>query len=186
MNKESIIHFVGFITQLERKFFASQWIAYASIISPGRARNTDVLQESNVNARYKYISQHEFSEEGFSFSFMKDRSSENFPDQKARVVMLGGYMLTETAQEHHNKKTDTRMLVFLDRDMHDTESCCSIFPPSSLTIYEPFYENCLYGLILEFTGTSEEIKVFSEILQHRKELIEFSIYRTCNIASVVA
>lgn len=33
MNKENIIHFVGFITQLEHKFFASQWTAYASIIS---------------------------------------------------------------------------------------------------------------------------------------------------------
>lgn len=83
------------------------------------------MQEANENARYKYISQHEFSEEEFSFSFMKDRSSENFPDQKARVVMLGGYMLAGTAQGRYNIKTDTRMLVFLDRDMPDIESLCS-------------------------------------------------------------
>lgn len=186
MNKDSIIHFVGFITQLHREKFTEQWARYAreSSITPGG--DIAILQErANTAGKYKYISQHEFSEENFRFSFLKNRSTENFPEQKARVVMLGGYTPVEIGNQRWNEKTDAKILVFLSRDSITIDSYRDILYTYSLNIYEPFYENCAYSYILEFFSRKNETAALVTELQKRKEGEELSMYGKCRIPSPV-
>src|SRR5690242_15941933 len=145
MDRNSIIHFVGFVTQLDQPSFVESWAYYARKFSwkPG----SFMLQEKQQGrGKYKYISQHIFAEESFSFSFMKDRDTENFAGQAAKVVMLGGYSPVETGQWHPG---ETRIFVFPEHRHFDMTAYQNLPGKYSLNVYEPYYENCLLPCILE-------------------------------------
>lgn len=186
MNKNNIIHFVGFITKLEQQIFVDQWMQYARefLSTPGSV----ILQEKTRNAgKYNYISQHAFNEEDFSFSFMKGRNTENFAEQKARVVMLGGYTPVEMGNRQVKEKDDIRMIVFFGQDNRvDVDMYRNLIQSSCLNVYQPFYENCMYGLILEFLTNKVDAVVLLDELLNRKENVEVSIYRTCRIPQAVS
>lgn len=187
MNKNSIIHFVGFITKLHRDKFEDQWVRYAKESSPMSGSDGVILQEqTESNGKYKYLSQHEFHEEDFRFSFMKNRSSENFPEQKARVVMLGGYSPVEIGCKHWNEKSDAKVLVFFTHDRIDIDSYRNLPHVSCLNIYQPFYENCTYSHILEFFSKKNEARALVDGLLQRKEGEEISMYKRCQVSAIVS
>lgn len=177
MDRNSIIHFVGFVTQLNQSLFVESWAHYAHKFSwkPGSV----MLQEKQQGSgKYKYISQHIFAEEAFSFSFMKGRDTENFAGQAARVVMLGGYSRVETGYRHPG---ETRIFVFHEHRNFDMATYHDLPGKYSLNVYEPYYENCLLHRILEFITTEVyEPVLFTELLK-LKESEEVSLYRECEI-----
>ena len=185
MNSNSIIHFVGFNSRLNREEFIDQWTQYAKNFTstPGSV----TLQEKNgKQGRFNYISQHVFEEEDFRFSFMKDRASENFPEQRGKVTMLGGYSPARIGHTTWREKTEIKVLVFLTNDRTDAEYFPSLYQTSSLNIYEPFYENCVYSRIVELFYSKAAFAAISDELLKRKDGEEISIYDRCRIPSLVS
>ena len=90
MNKDSIMQFVGFVTQLGLDEFTGQWEQYVKDFKavPG---GMVLQQETGAKSRYKYISQHEFREQDFSPDFIRGKSTEHFPERKIKVEQAGGY-----------------------------------------------------------------------------------------------
>lgn len=177
MNKNSIVHFVGFISRLAKSEFVEEWMQYAKEFVT-TADSVTLREKTEGNGKYKYISQHSFGEEDFSFSFMKDRHSENFPDQKARVIMMGGYSPVEIGFDPA-ESSNTTVLAFFIKDRIDMEFYTGLVKAGSLNIYQPFYENCMYGYILEFLTNKAGSPLLIEEIQKRKEGAEVSIFLKC-------
>jgi hypothetical protein len=183
MTENSIIHFVGFITQLHQEEFIDQWLKYARSFPPNPGDDTVTLQERlKPPGKYKYVSQHVFNEEEFHFSFMKKRDSDNFPDQKAKVIMMGGYTPTQIGNGRWNEDEDTKMLVFLPHSVNDISSYSDQLPGLSFNIYQPFYESCTYGYILEFfVPKTKAVELVPEI-RGWKNNDDISMYHKCNVS----
>lgn len=180
MNKDNITHFVGFITRLEPPAFVDQWSHYATGSENGS--NLFVLQETGAKAgKYKYVSRHEFGEQSFRFSFMKTRDSEHFPEQKARVIMFGGYIPEETAGRTTGKRR-IRALFTSDRIELDAYR---LLAPGALTIYQPFYENCLFSYILEFFVQDNKVDELVDELTKKNEAVDIAVYHECQIPNTV-
>ena len=183
MKKDSIIHFVGFTTRLGSDKFINQWARYARQIPSV----PDVILQSQAKGkgRYHYISQHECQEENFRFSFMKGRESESFPEQSAKVMMLGGYSPVMIGQDHWDRKWDTKVLMFLTGNILSSHFYYQMIQNVRPNIYQPFYENCLYSNIIEFVAGENEALILAEWLSKRSEGADVSIYRRCETPSLV-
>jgi hypothetical protein len=178
MNKDSIIQFVGFITNLNFDEFVAQWERYAKEVmtSPGAVI---LQQETDSKSRYKYLSQHEYEEQNFRFDFMQGRSSEHFPDQKVKVEQLGGYTPLDASHFHHDEGADIKTIAFISHRENDIGFYRAL-PHRHLNIYQAYYESCAYGYILEFFTPEAEA---SELLRELKKRpgIEVAAYRECLI-----
>jgi hypothetical protein len=178
MKKDSIIHFVGFVTRLPQSEFVDQWSTYAKAFkSLGSA--TTLQGKSDDAGRFKYISQHEFNEEEFRFAFTSERQSGNFPDQKARVVMLGGYSPVKIGSKRWDDEKFSKVMVFVNQDNIDMDYYYNLVGSDQLNVYQPFYENCVYQVIMEFFVPAEEVPELIRELTERKEGVEISLYRKC-------
>jgi hypothetical protein len=183
MKKDSIIHFVGFTTRLESDKFIYQWTRYAQQIPsvPGV-----VLQaQTKGKSRYHYVSQHECQEEDFRFSFMKGRESESFPEQSAKVVMLGGYSPVMIGQDHWDRKWDTKVLMFFTGNILSSHFYYDMVQNVRPNIYQPFYENCLYTNIIEFAAVEKDALILADWLTKKSEDADISIYTRCATPDLV-
>jgi hypothetical protein len=176
MNKDHIIQFVGFATQLSLEEFSSSWETFAKTFTtvPG---DMILQQETGLKGKYKYVSQHECRKQDFSFKFMKGRTSEHFPDKKVKVVQTGGYTVVEIGCHHHDENTDVKIIAFIGHDETDINFYRSL-SYRYINIYQAYYENCAYGYILEFFIAETDAAEF--ILQLKKRTgIEVAAYREC-------
>jgi hypothetical protein len=178
MEKDSIIHYVGFITRLSSPEFIDQWSAYAREIQSLESATTLQGKEED-KGRFKYISQHEFNEEEFRFAFSSERQSGNFPDQKARVVMLGGYTPVKIGCKYWDDAKHSKVMLLFNDDTFDMDYYESLAADDQLNIYQPFYENCVYQLIMEFFVSEGKIAELTDALTERKEGVDISVYKKC-------
>lgn len=176
MNRKSIIHFVGFTTRLSPDNFISQWSEYARQITD--EPNATLQSKTNGKTPYHFISQHECQEEDFRFSFMKGRNSENFPEQSAKVIELGGYSPIVLGQPHSDRRWETKVLMFLTKNGISSQLYLSIHNLHP-NIYEPFYENCLYSNIVEFATVGNETLLLMEQLKKNEDM-DMAIYTRCS------
>lgn len=178
MKNDSIIHYVGFITRLNQPEFVDQWTSYARAFK-SFAGSVTLQGKAEDTGRFKYISQHLFDEEEFRFAFNNERQSGNFPDQKARVVMLGGYTPLKIGREQWDDEKDSKVMLFFNQDTIDIDSYQSLVAHDQLNIYQPFYENCVHQYIMEFFVPAKKVAELVRELSDRKEGVDISVYRKC-------
>ncbi len=181
MKKDSVIQFVGFITNLEFSDFVPQWEEYAKQFMkvPG-AKITQ--RKSDAKNTFKYVSQHELPEGGFHFNFMKGRNSEHFPEQRVKVVQAGGYLAAEMGSKLHEIKGCVKTMAFISHDENDIDFYRQLTGYRYLNIYQAYYENCTYGHILEFFSAPAQAQVLLEQLQARPGC-EAGFYKDCAVPS---
>ncbi len=177
MQKDNIVHFVGFITAVEPEDFVPQWESFArnSSSRPG-GMSLQQLQDTGMKRRFKYLSRHDHKDGNIRFSFMKERSSVHFPDQQVRVVQAGGYACVQSAP---GKRKDVSVMVFVNHKKTDNGFYSGLSFPRP-NIYQAYFENCLFSSVLEFlvpgnktTGLLEELRSVEDI--------EVSLYRECMV-----
>ena len=178
MKKDSIIHYVGFVTRLAQSEFIDQWSVYAKAFK-SLGSSTTLQGKEDDNGRFKYLSQHEFNEEEFRFAFTNERQSGNFPDQKARVVMLGGYSPVKIGCKRWDEERFSKLMLFLNQDNIDMDYYHNLVGSDQLNVYQPFYENCVHQLIMEFFVPAEKVAGLTRELTERKEGVDISLYRKC-------
>jgi hypothetical protein len=185
MSTTNIVHFVGFTTRLQQDTFVDQWAQYArDFSSPG---GSITLQEKTKGTgKFNFLSQHQFGEEDFRFSFMKGRASENFPEQKAKVTMLGGYVPVQVGHRQWRDKSESKLLVLFNHDVALIDNYFATLKVASLNIYEPFYENCMYGKVLEYFCSQSEMETLVTGLQSIKGDEEVCVYRRCKVPTLVS
>ncbi len=178
MKKNGIVHFVGFATRLDAPVFVEQWSQYAKEYK-GAPGSLLLEEKTGGIGKFNYISRHVFNEQDFNFSFMKGRISESFPEQGAKVNMLGGYVPTETRSDTRKEKPGLKIIACMSKDRLELDQYRDLSQGSPMNIYEPFFENCKYSLILEFLVSKSLAAGVLEELLKRKESPEISLYRNC-------
>jgi len=173
-----VTYFVGFITDLEKKDFIEPWSNYASAF-PVKHDQVKLQERTDEKGKFRYISRHQLAGRDFNFSFMKGRTSENFSEYKARVMMLGGYSVSSRGIKGKHANAETRVVVLTNKDIYDLDPFTEIVPDLSLTIYEPFFENCKYSSIMEFSAKEADAKKLIEYLRAEKTGEEIAVYRNC-------
>ncbi|MEP6700306.1 MAG: hypothetical protein ABJA85_03285 [Bacteroidota bacterium] len=181
MKKDSVIYFVGFITDLGFDEFVVKWDYYSRQVS---TNNTAVVlqQESEAKTRFRYVSQHKVQNDNISFSFMKGRNSEHFADQKVRVVNIGGFTCLQNGCRHPDE-TDTRLIAFISHDEIDIDFYRKLLPLRQMNIYQAYYESCAYGYIAEFFLPETEASDLHLQLKLRSG-VEVSLYKECMVPHV--
>jgi hypothetical protein len=179
MNKNTIVQFVCFVTNLDLEKFGVKWEHYAAQYM-GRAANMILQKAVAGNSRYKYayVSQHNCDPENFRFDFMK-RNSEHFPEHTAKVVQAGGYTPVQVQSMHAGEKGDVKIIVFMD----DPETDFSFYHRQTyrhLNIYEAYYENCLYSYIMEYFVQETQAAGLIQQLK-TKPGVEAIIYKECAV-----
>ncbi len=177
MQKENIVHFVGFITAIEPEDFVPQWEPFArNFRSRSGGMSLQQLQDTEMKRRFKYLSRHEHRDGNIRFSFMKERSSVHFPDQQVKVVQAGGYTRVQSAA--YNSK-HVSVMVFVNHKKNDTGFYTGL-SCSKLNIYQAYFENCMFSNVLEFLVPENKTAGLLEELRSVED-IEVSLYRECMV-----
>ncbi|HEV7782227.1 MAG TPA: hypothetical protein VGO58_13225 [Chitinophagaceae bacterium] len=174
MKKNTIVHFVGFITTLEPDDFAPNWERYAKRLN----KKKDSTFQQHITERknkLSYLSQHEWDEPGSNFTFMNERKSEHFPEHNVRVMQLGGYLRLDPPKKQSPGEGDTKLIAFISHEENDMEFYRQL-PCRGLHINQAYYESCTYGYILEFFVAEADVDELSEQLKQRQG-VETGIYR---------
>src|SRR5437868_8827027 len=142
MDKNIIVQFIGFVTDLEPDAFITIWQPYAKELAD--IHESVILQEvigGRSTSKFKYVSQHECNANDFRFAFMKTRSRTDFPEHKARVVQTGGYTPVQVQCHSSEIKDDVKVIAFVGHGENDlTFYHRQIY--RHLNIYEAYFENC--------------------------------------------
>ena len=179
MKKNSVIQFVGFVTSLDFPEFVPQWEGFTKQFMkvPG-ARI--MRRKSEARGGFKYISFHEVADSGFQFNFMKGRTSEHFPEHRVKVVQAGGYMAVDLVANSPAPAGGNKILAFLSHDEYDLSAYHSLAGFKHLTVYEAYFENCLYGHILEYVTSPSHAESLLEQLKERPGC-DAALYADCSL-----
>lgn len=163
---------------MEFEVFVEKWEHFTRQFMT-RPEDRSLFIASASNAKYRYVSQHECKSEGFRFAFMKERNSEHFPEQTAKVVQLGGYIPIQVERTHQELNTQVKVLAFITKPGCDL----AFYRRQSyqyLNIYEPFYENCVYEYIMEFFVEEQEVDTLMSLLKLEGGN-EVAVYKECPV-----
>jgi hypothetical protein len=175
MKKNTIVHFVGFVTSLKPDEFVPGWEQFAKRFMSKKKGSTFQQHITARKNKLSYLSRHEWDEPGFDFSFMNGRRSAHFPEHNVRVVQLGGYQLKGSSFAEPLRESDTKIVSFINHAEPDL-SFYRQLPCRHLRINQAYYENCLYGYILEFFVDESGVEQLLEQLGQR-EKAETGVYR---------
>ncbi len=180
MNKNNIVQFVCFVTNLDLDRFGARWEHYAAQFMTRTAGMTLQKAVGGINKhKFEYISQHECSPENFRFNFMKERNSEHFPEHTAKVVLAGGYSPVQVQCKHAEAKNDVKIIVFIDAP----ETDFGFYHRQTyrhLNIYEAYYESCNYSYIMEYFVQETEAPALVKELKSRAG-VDAVIYKECSV-----
>jgi hypothetical protein len=176
MKKDSMIYFVGFMTDIGFDEFVIKWEFYAKQVSSSH-HSVILQQETGTKTRFKYVSHHKLKNDSISFSFMKGRTSEHFAEQKVKVVNLGGYKVVQ-AGNHSEDNNENRLIAFIGHNETDMNFYRELLPARQTHLYEAYYENCTFGHIMEFfPGEKDAEDIFRQL--KLRPGVEVSLYREC-------
>jgi hypothetical protein len=180
MNKNTIVQFVCFITNLDQEKFMVKWEPYASqFMATSKGITLQKAVEGNNKRKFDYVSQHECSTENFRFDFMKERNSEHFPEHTAKVIQAGGYIPVQIQCVHDEKKEDVKIMAFIT----NPETDFSFYHRQTyrhLNIYEAYFESCAYSYIMEFFIQETDAAALVKELK-TKSGVEAVIYKECSV-----
>ncbi|MEO7982585.1 MAG: hypothetical protein ABI688_00760 [Bacteroidota bacterium] len=178
MTKDTIIQFVCFITNLELDAFIAKWEPYAKkLLHKKEEPNLQQLVTASKN-KFRYISQHEWPDRDFTFTFMNERKSEHFPEHNVRVVQIGGYVSHVSNKKHTEMEDEHRLIAFIGHNENDLDFFRQLPLYRHLLIHQAFYESCMYGYVLEFFVPEKDA---GELLLQLKQRpgVEAGIYKDC-------
>jgi len=178
MKKDTLVQYVGFITDLELDEFAPKWEHYSKRLTSKKAESTLHQQVPAPKNKFRYVSQHEWPDRDFSFSFMNEKKSEHFPEHNVRVVQTGGYIPVNTKKRYVEEHDDTRLIAFVGHDETDIDYYRRISLYRHMEILQAYYESCTYGHVLEFFVPEADAGVLLLLLKQRAG-VEAGIYRDC-------
>jgi hypothetical protein len=183
MKKDTIFQFVCFITNLGLDEFAPKWEHYAKRLKI--KKNEPALQQQvpGTKSRFSYISQHEWPDQDFQFSFMDERRSEHFPEHNVRVVQPGGYIQLHVEKRRPEEDSDVKLMAFISHNETDIDFYRKLPLYHHLNIYQAFYESCSFGYVMEFLVSEKDA---DELLLQLKQKsgVETGIYRECFVPHV--
>ncbi|MEO7923773.1 MAG: hypothetical protein ABIR30_08840 [Chitinophagaceae bacterium] len=182
MKKDSTVYFVGFITDTGFDDFIQKWEFYAKQVSSSH-HSAVLQQETEAKSRYKYVSHHKVKNDSISFSFMKGRSSEHFADQKVKVVNLGGYTVLQAGNLRSDENNESRLIAFISHNETDIDFYRQLLPARQVNIYQAYYENCVYGLIVELFPSEKDSSGLLQQLKGRTG-VDATIYRECLVPHI--
>ena len=178
MEKTTIVQFVCFVTNLELDEFASKWERYAKRLMNNNSETT-LQQQAETKSKYRYISQHVWLEGDFNFTFMNQKRSEHFPEHNVKVVQIGGYTLLQTENRKHIDNTDSiKLIAFINHDEYDIDFYQQLPFYGQLNIYQPYYQSCSYGYVLEFFVPEIDANAMAKQIKERKG-VEMGVYKEC-------
>jgi len=179
MSKDTIAHFVCFVTNLGPDEFAPKWEQYAK-----RFRHTPLLEQVTVTKnKFRYVSRHESPTPDIQFSFMNDRKSIHFPEHNVRVVQIGGYLTRQGKKGPVEEEGDCKLIAFLGHNENDPEFYRQLPHFRHLTVHQAFYESCAYGYVLEFLVPENESDELLALLKERTG-VESGVYKECLVPHV--
>jgi hypothetical protein len=183
MKKDTIVQFVCFVTNLELDEFAPLWERYSK--RPGNKKNDQTLQQlmTETKNKFRYISQHEWPDGDFHFTFMTERRSEHFPEHNVKVVQAGGYLPLQVKRRHHEEDGEIKLIAFISHDDVDIDFYRGLALSGNLNIYQAYYESCAYGYIMEFFVPETEADALIRQLKQRSG-VETGMYKECLIQHV--
>lgn len=182
MKKNTIVQFVGFITNIALDEFVTRWEPFAKQFIKGHG-DMMLLEQAETKGKFKYVSQFDCPQEDFKFAFMKGRTSENFPDHFVKVAQLGGYTPVQIKYPHREDSKLVKVIAFISHNENDLEYYKTLPLYSYLNIFEAYYENCMYGYILEFYSKESHA---TDLIQQLKERVnaEVAVYKECLVSHV--
>ena len=180
MDQNNVVQFVCFVTSLETESFISLWKPYVKQSS----NNLDnfVLQEAGEiqsAPRFKFISQHQCKSSDFSYAFMKGRSQMHFPEQKARIVQIGGYIPVQLQCMYKDVDDDVKVMAFLDPG----ETQLDFYYEQTfhhLNIYEAYFENCTFSYVMEFFVQEKDAPALVQQLKTQTGIV-VAHYKECKL-----
>ena len=135
-------------------------------------------QVPGKKSRFRYLSQHEWPDQDFQFSFMDERRSEHFPEHNARVVQIGGYICLQAGKPHPEDDADVKLIAFVSHNETDIEFYRKLPLFHHLNIYQAFYESCSFGYVMEFIVPEKDADDLLLQLKQRPG-VETGLYREC-------
>ena len=149
MDENTVIQFVGFITNLDFEKFVEPWDYYVHQSNSNQIKPT-LQRLTGSKSRFRYISQHPCTQGDFKFAFMNKRDSAHFPEHTVRVVHAGGYIPVQIEASRKDKDKFLNVMVFIKNQEIDLEVYRHLHLFRKLNIYQAYYENCAYAYIMEF------------------------------------
>jgi len=181
---ENIVQFVCFASPLGTDAFKELWEPYARMLVKDPA---SILLQEGVSAqkstRFTCISQHACSAADFQFAFMKGKSKSHFPEHKARVIQAGGYLPVAPVVAYKQSRGDAKIIALVGHGETDPAFYRGLGARHT-NMYEAYYENCLYGYIIEFFIPSKDAAALLTQLKERPG-VEAGIYQTCLFSRAV-
>jgi hypothetical protein len=185
MKKDTIIQYVGFVTNLEADAFVPEWESYAKKLTAGKIESPLLQLSPATKSRFRYLSQHEWPGSDFHFNFMNERKSEYFSQHHVKVVHAGGYMLLSSEKKAARQKADVRIVSFAGHNEVDMDFYRGLEGYQQLDIYQAYYESCHYGHILEFFVPNANVTALLAQLKERLG-VETGVYQKCRLAHAAA
>jgi hypothetical protein len=139
--------------------------------------NTTTLHFAETKSRFRYLSQHEWSDGDFQFSFMNEKKSEHFPGSNVKVVQAGGYVVLHS-QHKQREQHDVKVVALINHDEMDIEFYQHIEGCKNFTIYQAYYESCQYAYIAEYFVPEKDQAILVDMLKKRP-CVEAAQYREC-------
>ena len=178
MIKDKIVQYVCFITSLELDEFVPEWDRYAQKLMVKKAEPALLQKVNETKSKFRYISQHEWPERDFNFSFINERPSKYFPENKVRIVQAGGYIPLQVKRKSLGESNEIKLVALLSHFENDLDFYKQLSSYSNLNIYQAYYESCSYGYVLEFFVS--EMHADELLLQlNQRPGVEAGMYREC-------
>ena len=154
------VQFVGFTSRIEPEEFISLWVPFAMKLNanPDSMSLHQHLPDTG-SQKFNFISKHSSGPGEFNFAFMKGRDKLSFPDNKARVIQMGGYMPVKQSPKKKPATGEVGVLVFIPHDERDLDSYKEL-DGTIVNHYEAYFENCAYGIILEYYVSKKNVDGF--------------------------
>ncbi|MEQ1677121.1 MAG: hypothetical protein ABL876_10490 [Chitinophagaceae bacterium] len=176
MTHDTITQFVCFITNLNFDDFIPAWEHFSKELKSKKNNPALLMQIAETKTKYRYISQHEWPEKDFHFSFMNEKKAEHFPDHNARVVQIGGYTLVENIKKQPKEEHTIKLLAFIGHNETDIAFYSALPGYHQLRIHQAYYESCMYGFVLQYSVSETNAPELLAQLKQRAG-VELGIYK---------
>ncbi len=183
MIKDAIVQYVCFVTNLGVEEFTPKWEQYAKRLMNKKHDPSLLQQVTDSKNKFKYISQHEWPDRDFNFTFMNERKSEHFPEHNVRVVQIGGYTSQQSNKRSLPEDGDSTVIAFISHQETDIDFYRRLPLYRHLNINQAFYESCTYGYVLEFFSTEKDSEELLLLLKQRPG-VETGIYKECLVPHI--
>lgn len=178
MIKDTIVQYVGFITNLTIEEFTPKWDQYAKRLMNKKHEPILLEQLAKSKNKFKFISLHKWPDRDFNFTFMNERKTEHFLEHNVKVVQLGGYITSSVKQKGLSEDGDSIVVAFVNHQESDIDFFRNLPFHRHLNINQAFYESCTYGYVLEFISSEKDNEELVVLLKQRPG-VETGIFKEC-------